>query len=550
VIVGYDDLMADFDAICIGAGHNTLVGANMLAERGWRVAVLEEQPEPGGAVRSGEITEPGFTSDLFSSFYPLAQASPAIQSLQLERYGLRWRQSPLAVAHPQADGTCPAVSTDLEETAANLERLCPGDGQAWLDLYGYWERAGGPFMDALLRPFPPLRGAARLTAALGPAGLVRFGRFSILPVRRLAEEVFSGVGGGWLLAGNALHADLTPDSAGSGLFGWVLCGLAQQHGFPVAEGGSGRLVAALVDRLRAHGGELHCSTPVARVIVQEGRAGGVRTAGGEELSASRAVLAGTSAPRLFRDLVGPEHLPADFLDDLSRFQYDSATVKVDWSLDAPIPWTAADARRAGTLHIADSMDALTRTSSQLSRSLIPDRPFLVMGQYSMVDPTRQPVGKETAWAYTHVPQVPKGDVGGELTGSWNERETSVFVTRMEAEIESRAPGFRDLVRARHVLTPRTFSSANANLLGGAVNSGTAQIHQQVIFRPTPRFGRPETPVGRLLLAGASAHPGGGVHGAAGANAARAALAAVGARRRSFAIAGAGLAACAVATTRR
>jgi phytoene dehydrogenase-like protein len=515
---------ADFDAIVIGAGHNGLVAANVLAERGWSVLVLEAENAPGGAVKSGEITEPGFTSDLFSAFYPLAAASPAIRPLGLERHGLRWRRSPLAVAHPQPDGACAAISLDVDETAALLDRFAPGDGDAWRDLYAYWERAGGPFLDALLRPFPPLRGATRLATALGPRGLARFGRFALLPVRRLAEERFDGDGGAWLLAGNALHADLTPESAGGGLFGWVLCGLAQQYGFPVPEGGAGQLTAALVDRLRAHGGRLECGRRVERVLVRRGRAIGVRTTDGDEIAAGRAVLAGAGAPALFRELVGEQHLPRDFVDDLDAFQYDNSTIKVDWSLDAPIPWLAEDARRAGTIHVADGMDALTRTTAQLSRGLIPDQPFLVMGQYSMVDETRQPPGRETAWAYTHVPQRVKGDAGGELTGSWDERETELFVARIEAEVERRAPGFGSLIRARHVFTPQRLEAANSNLAGGAINSGTAQIHQQVVFRPVPGLARAATPIAGLFLSGSSAHPGGGVHGAAGANAARAALA--------------------------
>ncbi len=253
-------MSGDVDAILIGAGHNALVAANLLAEQGWSVLVLEEQNEPGGAVRSGEITEPGFTSDLFSSFYPLAVASPVIRSLDLERHGLTWCRSPLAVAHPQADGGCAVISLDLDETASSLESFGAGDGQAWRDLYAYWEQVGGPLIDALLRPFPPIRGAARLLTAFGPSGLLPFGRFSVLPVRRLAEERFRGVGGGWLLGGNALHADLTPESAGGGLFGWVLCGLGQQYGFPAAKGGSRQLIKALVGRLASHGGRLDAAS--------------------------------------------------------------------------------------------------------------------------------------------------------------------------------------------------------------------------------------------------------------------------------------------------
>jgi phytoene dehydrogenase-like protein len=330
-------------------------------------------------------------------------------------------------------------------------------------------------------------------------------------VRRLADEAFRGAGAARMLAGNALHADFAPESAGSGLYAWLLCSLAQQRGWPVPEGGSGELTAALVRRLEARGGELVLGERVNRVIVRGGRARAVRTGGGRELSARRAVLADVAAPALFLDLVGADRLPTRTVRDLRRFEQDPGTVKVDWALDAPIPWQHPDARRAGTLHIGEGIDALTVHASELARGLAPSEPFMLLGQYSMTDPTRQPEGRETAWAYTHVPQ------------RWDEREADALVARMEAQIEALAPGFGELVRARHVFTPSRFEEHDENLVGGALNGGTAQLHQQLVFRPTPGLGRPSTPIRGLYLASASAHPGGGVHGACGANAARAAL---------------------------
>jgi phytoene dehydrogenase-like protein len=534
------------DAIVIGSGPNGLVAANLLAERGWSVTVLEEQNEPGGAVKSGELTVPGFTHDLFSAFYPLAFASPVLRGFNLEEHGLRWRRAPEVVAHPTRDGRCAVLSTDLDRTAASLEGFATGDGDAWRRLYDVWEHAGEAMVEALLTPFPPIRPAAKLAARLGYRDSLRFMRMGALPVRRLARETFAGEGGANLLAGNALHADLTPDSAAGGLFGWLLTSLGQRSGFPVPEGGAGQLTAALVRRLRAHGGELRCGSPVRKVIVRRGRAVGVRTADGEEHPARRAVLADCGAPQLYLELVDAEHLPEGLREDLRNFHYDNATIKVDWALREPIPWEAEPAREAGTLHIAEGMDALSRSAAMLETGRIPDEPFLVMGQYAQADPTRAPEGADTAWAYTHVPRVVEGDAGGELTGAWDERETERFAARIEEQIERLAPGFRELIEGRHVFTPAKLEEANANLVGGAINGGTAQIHQQLIFRPAPGLGRPETPIRGLYLASASAHPGGGVHGGPGSNAARAALA----HRRGRAVAvGAGAAAGALAWRR-
>ena len=513
------------DAVVIGAGPNGLVAANLLADAGWSVVVLEAEADPGGAVRSGELTVPGFVHDRFSAFYPLGAASPVLNGLELDRYGLRWRRSPLVLAHPRPDGRCPVMSTDLDETAASLDADAPGDGDAWRRLSGLWERVGGPLLDALLTPFPPVRAGARLAARLGPAGILRFARLGVSSVQRLAEEEFAGEGAALLLTGAALHTDLAPNSAGSSIFGWLLCGLGQQVGFPVPDGGAGRLTAALVDRLAARGGRVVCGARVTRVVVRDGRAAGVVTAGGDEVAAGRAVVADVGAPALYRDLVGPEHLPASVLDDLRRFQYDYSTVKVDWALDGPIPWAAEAARRAATLHVADGMDHYIESSGDLLSGRIPARPALVMGQMAVADPTRSPAGTETAWAYTHVPQTVRGDAGGDLTGRWDFGEAEAFGDRVEARIERLAPGFRSLIRGRYVATPPILEAADANLVGGAVNGGTAQLHQQLVFRPIPGLARAETPVRGLYLGSASAHPGGGVHGACGSNAARAALAA-------------------------
>jgi len=511
------------DAIVIGAGHNGLVAANLLADAGWDVLVLEEQPEPGGAVRSGELTLPGYRHDRFSSFYPLGVASPVMRAMELERHGVRWRRHPVAVAHPGPEGLAALVAADPEETRASVDAFAPGDGERvgrWTD---YWARVGDALMESLLSPFPPVRGGARLAAVLGPRGLLELGRLGTLSVRRFGEEEFGGEGARRLFAGNALHADFMPESPGSALYGVVLCGLASAHGFPVPEGGAGAITAALVRRLGARG-RIECGVRVRRIVVRGGRASAVLTDDGRRLGARRAIVGAIDAPQLLGELVGADRLPACTREGLRRFEWDNATVKLDFALSGPIPWAAPGAERAGTIHVADSVDALTETTAQLSRGLVPGRPFLVAGQYARADPTRAPAGGEVFWAYTHVPRAVRGDAGGDgITGAWDEREAERFAERMTDEVERLAPGFRDRVRARSITTPQDLEAQDRSLNGGAINGGTAQLWQQLVWRPIPGAARAETAVPGLFLGSSSAHPGGGVHGAAGANAARAAL---------------------------
>lgn len=502
------------DAVVIGAGPNGLVAANILAARGWEVTVLEAAERPGGAVRTGEAVGPGFRNDLFSAFYPLAAASPVITELELWRWGLRWRRAPDVLAHVLPDGRAALLSSDIETTAASLAGFSGGDAEAWRDEYECWRRIRRPFMDLLLRPFPPVKAAKRLLGALGAAEALRLARALMLPARRLGAERFAGEGARALLAGNAMHSGLGPDQAGSGCFGWLLSMLGQDLGFPVPEGGSGSLTDALVARLEAHGGRVDCRRPVANVLHARGRAVGVRDADGEPVHARRAVLADVSAPALYLGLVGAEHLPRRLVDDLGAFEWDQATIKVDWALDGPIPWEAPEAARAGTVHLGVDVDGLTKAAAELSCGRTPDEPLLLMGQMSTADPGRSPEGTESAWAYTRLPQGPhhSGD---------DDRRTA---DRMERMIERHAPGFTDLVRERAVVGPGDLERMDPNLIGGAINGGSSAIHQQLVFRPVPGTGRADTVLDRLYLASASAHPGGAVHGAPGANAARAALA--------------------------
>jgi phytoene dehydrogenase-like protein len=498
------------DAVVIGAGHNGLVAANLLADAGWDVLVLEQQERIGGAVYSDRCVHPDFVTDWYSAFYPLGAASPVITGLDLHRHGLRWTHAPHVLAHVFTDDRCVLLSRDLATTTSSVAEFAPGDGAAWEQLVAQFEAIRAPLIRALFTPFPPVRSAVGLARALGVADVIRFLRLAVQPVRRASEEFFDGEGARLLLAGNALHTDLPPEAAGSAVYGWLLAMLGQVVGFPVPVGGSGELTRAMAVRLRAAGGVIRTGAAVVRIEVDDGQVRGVLLADGTRIPTST-VLADVGAPQLYQELVGSDHLPPRLLDDLDRFQWDSPTLKVDWALSAPIPWTATAARQAGTVHVGADLDGLTRYAAALSAREVPPQPFVIIGQMTTSDPTRSPVGTESAWAYTHVPpglEWPRVDE---------------HARRIEAMLEQHAPGFRDTILARRVMGPADLEASETNLVGGAVNGGTANIHQQLIFRPVPGLGRSETPVDGLYLAGSSAHPGGGVHGGPGANAAIAAL---------------------------
>ena len=517
-------LPSEVDAVVIGAGPNGLVAANRLADAGWETLLLEAQPDVGGAVRSDRELHPHFVQDTFSAFYPMAAASPVIRGLHLERYGLRWVHAPAVLGHPRADDSWVMLHRDLDITAGLLDAEHPGDGDAWRAIHDQWQIIGPTLIECLLTPFPPVRPGLKALTKLPKVGGLQFVRTMLTPASTAFGETFGGDGAQLLLAGNALHADIALDAAGSGFLGTLLIMLGQTVGFPVPQGGAGKLTEAMRDRFVDHGGRVETNAPVTKIDVRSGRAVGVRVSD-QFLGVRRAVLADVGAEQLYGQLVSPDDLPSRTLARMRSFRRDPATFKIDYALSGPVPWAQPPPYAPGTVHIADSYEELTTFYGQLDAGTIPDQPFLLIGQMTTTDPSRSPVGTESLWAYTHVPQEVRADAGGELTGSWDASEVERFADRMQARIERHAPGFAERILARRILGPAELEARNANLVGGSVNGGTAALDQQVIFRPIPGLGRAGTPIRGLYLASASAHPGGSVHGACGMNAARAALAA-------------------------
>jgi phytoene dehydrogenase-like protein len=506
------------DAVVIGAGHNGLVAAALLADAGWDVVVLEAQEQPGGAVKSAELV-PGYVSDLYSAFYPLSVASPALRELGLEDHGLRWAHAPAVVGHARdaADDDAGVIYRDIERTSTELDRRQAGDGQRWCDLFDQWQHIKKPLLQTLFAPFPPVRGPIGLLRSLGTAEALRLLHLLLLPAGVMAEHLFEGEAARLLLLGNAMHADVPIDAPGSGVMGYLLIMMAQDGGFPVPVGGAGQLAAALVRRAESAGARVECGRPVDSIVVTGDRATAVRTADGSTITCRRAVIADTSAPQLYQRLLPADTLPSSLRRGLDRFVWDTPVLKINYALDAPVPWRSGNLGDAGTVHLGADHDGLIRWMADLNTRTLPENPFMLFGQMTTSDSTRSPAGTESAWAYTHLPR-----------GLADDQSAERLAERVDRVLEEHAPGFAGHIVGKTIQRPSDLENSDANLHTGAVNGGTSQLFQQLIFRPAPGFGRAETPLQNVFLGSAGASPGGGVHGACGRNAARAALAADGA----------------------
>jgi phytoene dehydrogenase-like protein len=496
------------DALVVGSGPNGLAAAITLARAGRRVLVLEAAPRPGGAVMTEELTLPGFRHDTFSAVHPAGAASPVFAAMPLDRHGLRWVHPPACLAHPLPDGSAVALYRDLERTAASLDAVRRGDGESWRAFAAPFVDSFDALRDTLLGGFPPVRAPLRLTARIGPRGMLGFVGLLPLAAETLGERLFAGEGSRAWLYGSAMHSDVPPSGRGSAIAAAYLMLLGHGAGWPSPEGGAGRLADALHSYLRELGGAVHTDARVTRVAVERRRVVGVELSGGERLSASL-VIADTM-PGALADLVG-DALPGRYARALRRYRYGPATLKVDWALDGPIPWTAPQAREAGTVHLGGSAPELLQSTAAM-RTGLPERPFMLLGQQSLADPTRAPAGKHTAWGYTHGPH----------TVDWT-AESDRHVERMEAQVERFAPGFRERILARHILTPADLQARNANLVGGDVGGGSYSL-DQVLFRPVRSLAPYRTPGRGLYIGSAATFPGGAVHGVPGHAAARLALA--------------------------
>jgi phytoene dehydrogenase-like protein len=455
------------DAVVVGTGPNGLTAAILLARAGLSVEAVEARETIGGGCRTETLTLPGYHHDVCGAIHPMGVVSPIFRRLNLTEHGVKWLSAPVPLAHPLDDGSAAVLSRRLPE----MKQILGADGQPWVDLMAPFVERHQQFFGEVLRPIRIPRHVALMA---------RFGAVGLQSCERVQQR-FRGAAARALFAGCAAHSFLPMSAPASASFGMVLAVAGHALDWPCAAGGSQQIVEALASLARQAGCIIRTSAPVRTL---------------RDVPPARATLFDVT-PRQLLSIAGSRLSPL-YRRQLQAFVYGPGVFKLDYALAGPIPWNAAACRDAATVHVGGTAAEIARSEADVNRGVVPDAPFVLVAQQSHVDESRAPAGRHTGWAYCHVPN------GCEID----------MTERIERQIERFAPGFRDLILARHVISPRALESHNANMIGGDIGGG-ANTLRQFLFRPVARWNPYTTSDPSLFLCSSSTPPGGGVHGMCG-----------------------------------
>lgn len=511
-----------YDAIVVGAGHNGLAAAVHLAVKGWRVAVVERNAEPGGAVKTREMTVPGFRHDIAAMNLSMFAGSGFLAAHRelLTAHGLGFVPAADCFASVFRDGTYLGVSTDMEKTAAGIAARSPADAAAWRALFAEFG-ADAPHIFGLLGAPMPSMAAAKVVwkawRARGSGWLADTLRLLLASPRDFLDARFQDPAVKTMMAAWGLHLDFAPDVAGGALFPYLESMANQAFGMVIGQGGADTIVKAMTGALAAHGGELHLGTPVERIETAGGRATGVRLADGRTLEATRAVIANAHPRIVFGKLLAPDPARAAFDAKVARFRAGPGTMMIHLALDSLPDWAAGEAlKRFAYVHVAPDLAMMSRVYAEAMAGLLPAEPVLVVGQPTALDPSRAPAGRHVLWIQVRVlPAEILGDAAGVIAArSWDEAKDA-YADRVLDLLDRYAPGIRSKILGRAVVSPLDLETENPNLVGGDNLSGSHHLDQNFLFRPVPGWSRYATPVKALHLCGAPTWPGAGTGAGSG-----------------------------------
>jgi phytoene dehydrogenase-like protein len=517
--------MDTYDAVFIGSGINSLTGAALLAKAGWNVCVLERNPWLGGAIRTAEITEPGFIHDLYSAWHPLFAGSESYRILKndLTARGLQYLNTELPTAALFPDGSAAFLSTAQAANEKEFERLAAGDGDAWsqtfADLMPRLDLAFG-VLGTELWSGHGLKLGTKALRRLRVRGMFEFAHEVLSTSRDWLTATFRSEKVHGLLAPWILHAGLGPESAGSGFMNKVMAAALQLGGMPIPKGGGARLADALVKFIRDSGGTLETGVHVDRIEVQEKTATGVQTRG-RTIRARRAVICNVTPHQLYLRLLEGSTVPEWVSRRAKGFHYGRADMQIHLALSEPPRWPGNDPRflRTAIIHVNDHMNGVSRAVNEAERGLLPADPTVVVGQPMAVDPSRAPHGRWIFWLQLQeLPSRPQGDAANTIAtgeGTWTPSLRERYADRIVAKLARQIPNLESSILRRVVLSPADLESANINLVGGDPYSGACTADQFFLLRPLPGLPTHQTPIARLFHIGASTHPGAGLHGTSG-----------------------------------